>query len=143
MCMHGKKKRGYGKTLPAVTKMTMDVEAEVGEGEYQQQQKEDEDTGVSCSLDMFREHQEVRQMVDTIGQVETEFTAEKAFEDLKKILDNYQVVSIYYSDSYMGCLLEPVCHYCLHIDNLCYRCCIKLESLQEMEVLLHQRNCGI
>lgn len=71
--------------------MTMDVEAEVGEGEHQQQQQEEEDAGVSCSLDMFREYQEVRQMVDTIGRVvETEFMAEKAFEDLKKILDNYQ-----------------------------------------------------
>lgn len=70
--------------------MTMDVEAEAGEGE--QQQQEEEDAGVSCSLDMFREHQEVQQMVDAISQVvETESTAEKAFEDLKKILDNYQV----------------------------------------------------
>lgn len=67
----------------------MDGESEVGEGEQQQE----EDAGVSCSLDMFKEHQEVRQMVDTISQVvETEFTAEKAFEDLKKILDNYQVI---------------------------------------------------
>lgn len=72
--------------------MAVDVETEAGEGD-QQQQQEEEDAGVSCSLDMFREHQEVRQMVDTIDQVvETESTAEKAFEDLKKILDNYQVV---------------------------------------------------
>ena len=69
----------------------MDLDADTRDGEQQQQQEDD--VGVSCSLDMFREHQEVRQMVDTIGQVvETEFTAEKAFEDLKKILDNYQVV---------------------------------------------------
>ena len=83
--------------------MTMDVEAEVGEGEYEQQQKECEDEGVSCSLDMFREHQEVQQMINTIDLVvETEFTAEKAFEDLKKILDNYQVGIV----TWIACLME-------------------------------------
>lgn len=70
--------------------MTMDMEAEARE---EQQQQEEDDAGVSCSLDMFREHQEVHQMVHAISQVvETEFTAEKAFEDLGKILNNYQVV---------------------------------------------------
>lgn len=65
----------------------MDMEVEVREGE----QQEEDDAGVSCSLDMFREHQEVCQMVDAIAQVvETEFTAEKAYEDLEKILNNYQ-----------------------------------------------------
>ena len=81
----------------------MDVEAEAGEGEYEQQQKECEDEGVSCSLDMFREHQEVQQMINTIDLVvETEFTAEKAFEDLKKILDNYQVGIV----TWIACLME-------------------------------------
>ncbi|KAG0714956.1 Tubulin-specific chaperone D [Chionoecetes opilio] len=67
--------------------MAVDVETETGE----EGQQQEEDAGVSCSLDMFREYQEVCQMVESIEQqVETEVTAEKAFEDLKKILDYYQ-----------------------------------------------------
>ncbi|KAK8745723.1 hypothetical protein OTU49_000345 [Cherax quadricarinatus] len=51
----------------------------------------EDDMGISYSLDMFREHEEVQQMLSSIEKaVENQFTAEKAFETLKTILDYYQ-----------------------------------------------------
>ncbi|KAK7066938.1 hypothetical protein SK128_026750 [Halocaridina rubra] len=47
--------------------------------------------GIYCTLDMFREHEEVMQMITSIPKaVQTDLGAEKAFEDLKTILDTYQ-----------------------------------------------------
>lgn len=71
--------------------MAVDVEMEV-QGSHGDDERAEDELGVSCSLDMFREHEEVQQMVISIEKsVQTIYTAEKAFEDLKKILDNYQV----------------------------------------------------
>ncbi|CAL4133840.1 unnamed protein product, partial [Meganyctiphanes norvegica] len=49
------------------------------------------DVGVASTLDMFREHEQVRQMLVSIPTaVKLPITAEKAFEDLKTLLDEYQ-----------------------------------------------------
>ena len=51
------------------------------------------DLGISCSLDMFRETEEVLNLIDNIpNTVKSELKAEKDFEDLKTLLDQYQVI---------------------------------------------------
>lgn len=81
--------------------MGVDVEGEVGgggggdmvEGE---ERPGGEEVGFSCTLDMFQEHEQVQNMLNGIKEAtQTEFTAEKAFEDLKTILDKYQVQYCY------------------------------------------------
>ncbi|XP_064092677.1 tubulin-specific chaperone D-like isoform X2 [Macrobrachium nipponense] len=70
--------------------MAHDDDIDVAEGK-DDMARIDDDVGISCTLDMFREYEEVKQMLTSIEQaVETDLGAEKAFEDLTKILDSYQ-----------------------------------------------------
>ena len=48
--------------------------------------------GISCTLDMFKEAEEVSSIIDNIPEtIKSEVKTEKSFEDLKTILDQYQV----------------------------------------------------
>ncbi|XP_068211073.1 tubulin-specific chaperone D isoform X2 [Palaemon carinicauda] len=70
--------------------MAHDEDIDVAEGK-DNMARTDDDVGISCTLEMFREHEEVKQMILSIEQaVQTELGGEKAFEDLRKILDSYQ-----------------------------------------------------
>ncbi|KAG7177956.1 Tubulin-specific chaperone D-like [Homarus americanus] len=69
----------------------MAVDEEMEMQETGEMGRAEDDVGISCTLDMFREHEEVRQMMGSIEKaVKNQYTAEKAFEDFKTILDNYQ-----------------------------------------------------
>ncbi|XP_045621060.2 tubulin-specific chaperone D isoform X2 [Procambarus clarkii] len=75
-----------------ISKLAMAVDREMElEGNNDEIGRPEDDMGISYTLDMFREHDEVRQMLSSIeNAVENQFTAEKAFETLKTILDYYQ-----------------------------------------------------
>ncbi|XP_071539059.1 tubulin-specific chaperone D isoform X2 [Panulirus ornatus] len=74
------------------TKVTMTVDLDMDMQENDKEvERADDDVGISCTLDMFREHEEVHQMLGSIEKaVQSQSTAEKAFEDFKTILDCYQ-----------------------------------------------------
>lgn len=72
--------------------MAVDLETDMQENNKDVGRAED-DVGISGTLDMFREHEEVHQMLASIEKVvHAQSTAEKAFENFKTILDYYQVL---------------------------------------------------
>ena len=54
--------------------------------------EDDSNVGISSTLDMFQEYNEVSTMIKNIPETSKTFiTAEKGFEDIKTLLDQYQV----------------------------------------------------
>lgn len=70
--------------------MAVDEEMEM-QGSKEDTDAMEDNMGLSCTLDMFREHDQVQQLINSIDKaIATQFTAEKAFEEMKTILDLYQ-----------------------------------------------------
>ena len=52
----------------------------------------DESIGISCTLDMFKEYDEIMAMISSVSDDSQKAKkSEKRFEDFKTIIDQYQV----------------------------------------------------